>query len=125
MLVRLWHAEQASEIKSLASPSGSCTAARSCICSCARPGRVQDRNTATTQIQNDRSDIAPPASGNNPYLRRRNASRRYKIFRAGCVLVGPLHRAARTVQSAARGSEHVWELKNSHVRVAPAFRRAV
>src|SRR5579864_1671148 len=88
MLDRLWHAEQVSEMRSLASPSGNWTAARSCICSCPLAGRTKNKEPAIVQIKSDLMDIVPPSSFAYPYLRRRILPLRYK---KNLTVVGDCH----------------------------------
>src|SRR5258708_37074237 len=83
MLDKLWQAEQVSVMRSLASPSGNWTAARSCICSCPRAGKAKNKELAIMQVKSDFMDIAPPARCDHLYLRRRIPSVRYKKFRCG------------------------------------------
>src|SRR5579864_2525237 len=78
MLDRLWHEEQVSAMRSLASPSGNWAAARSCICSCPLAGRTKSREPAIVKIKSDLMDIVPPSGCTHHYLRRRNLASRYK-----------------------------------------------
>src|SRR5271169_3082904 len=75
MLDRLWHAEQVSEMSSLASPSGNWTAARSCICSCPLAGRTKNREPANVQIKSDLMDIIPPSSFTHSILEEESLHR--------------------------------------------------
>ena len=99
MLVKLWHAEQASVTSCLASPSGNWTAARSCICSCPRAGKAKSREPAMVQIKSDLMDIVPPSSFPHTYLRRRIPPLRYKklsSWRGQGSPSGPQHHAHST-----------------------------
>src|SRR5271169_5995404 len=78
MLVKLWHAEQAPEISSLASPSGNWTSARSPICTCPRAGNATRTDPAIAQIKKDLSDITPPVCCSLHLLRGKVPPSRYK-----------------------------------------------
>src|ERR1700674_3983028 len=83
ILDRLWHAEQVSAMRSLASPSGNWTAARSCVCSCPLAGTTKSREPAIVQIKSDLMDIVPPSGCTHHYLRRRNRTSRYTKIHCG------------------------------------------